>query len=110
VLWGQWTLHWLRRYSYYSGVVRLPGVDGLDGLRCESPIAPLFPGQDGRNGTVIIVVTSKSGPEQIFRSCYPLELVDLDVEDENEDEIFEPGEHLYVRRVRVKNTGKYILS
>jgi hypothetical protein len=34
--------------------------------------------------------------------------VGFDLEDENVDGIFEPGEHLFVRRIRVKNFGKYL--
>jgi len=33
--------------------------------------------------------------------------VDFDLEDENEDGIFEPGEHIFIRRIRVKNSGVY---
>ncbi len=63
---------------------------------------------DGRPGEATIIVTSKTGPERSYRSRYQLELVDFDVEDENADGIFEPGEHIFIRRIRVKNTGKFL--
>jgi hypothetical protein len=61
----------------------------------------------GRPGEAAIIVTSKAGPEKSYRCRYRLELVDFEVEDENEDGIFEPGEHVFIRRIRVKNTGKF---
>lgn len=89
---------------------RQPGADGMDGRRGDTPIAPLFPGADGRPGVAAIHVTSKTGPEQTYRSHYQLELVGFDVEDENEDGINEPGEHIFIRRIRVKNTGRWLVS
>jgi hypothetical protein len=86
---------------------RVPGADGNNGRRGDTPIAPLFPGAEGRPGVFGIYVTSKTGPDQMYRSRYQLELVDFDVEDENEDGVNEPGEHVFVRRIRVKNTGTY---
>jgi hypothetical protein len=88
---------------------RVPGDDGIDGRSGEKPVEPLFPGKDGRPGEAMIIVTSGTAgvPDKQYRSRYQLELVDFDVEDENDDGIFEPGEHLYIRRIRVKNTGKH---
>ena len=90
----------------YQTKVRVPGQDGAEGRKGEVPSTPLFEGMDGRPGEATIIVTSKAGTQRSYRSQFQLELVDFDVEDENEDGIFEPGEHLFIRRIRVKNTGK----
>ncbi|KAE8448991.1 hypothetical protein EG329_008579 [Mollisiaceae sp. DMI_Dod_QoI] len=86
---------------------RLKGGDGMDGQKGEKPTDPLFCGRDGRPGEGLIIVKPKTaaGIEKQYRSIYQLELVDFDLEDENEDGIFEPGEHLFIRRIRVKNSG-----
>jgi hypothetical protein len=85
---------------------RVPGQEGAEGRRGDVPTNPLFSGTDGRPGEANIIVTSKTGKKRSYRSRFQLELVDFDVEDENEDGIFEPGEHIFIRRIRVKNTGK----
>ncbi len=43
--------------------------------------------------------------EATYPSPYSLQVVKFDVIDENEDGINEPGEHLLVHNIRVKNTG-----
>jgi hypothetical protein len=88
------------------------GDDGMDGQRGEKPTDTLFDGRDGRPGEGLIIVKPKTvgGVEKQYRSRYQLELVDFDLEDENADDIFEPGEHLFIRRIRVKNSGKYLQS
>jgi hypothetical protein len=35
-----------------------------------------------------------------------LELIGFDVTDENQDGIFEPGEHILIQHVRIRNTGR----
>lgn len=90
----------------YQKRVQVPGQEGIEGRQGQSPVTPLFPGTDGRLGEGTIVVTSGNSPERTYRSRYQLELVDFDIEDENEDGIYEPGEHIFIRRIRIKNTGK----
>ena len=72
-------------------------------------VDPLFPGTDGEPGEGMIIVRSSTAglPDRVYRSPYQLELVDFDVEDENDDGIFEPGEHLFIRRIHIKNTGRH---
>jgi hypothetical protein len=60
----------------------------------------------GEEGTATIVVRMRDGMQRQYTSKYDLELVDFDIEDENGDGIFEPGEHIYVRRIRVRNNGQ----
>ncbi|KAF2680439.1 hypothetical protein K458DRAFT_91399 [Lentithecium fluviatile CBS 122367] len=45
------------------------------------------------------------GSTQQYSSPWSLELVDFEVEDENGDGVFEPGEHLFIRRIKVRNVG-----
>ncbi len=67
-------------------------------------------GQEGPPGrpASIIVRSNRGGGSRRYTSRYDLRLVDFDVEDENEDGIFEPGEHIYIRRIRIRNTGKQL--
>ena len=48
------------------------------------------------------------GTQLNYNSKFRLELVDFDVEDGNGDGIFEPGDFLYVTRIRVRNSGKSV--
>ncbi|KAE9381854.1 hypothetical protein N431DRAFT_491158 [Stipitochalara longipes BDJ] len=89
----------------YQTKVRVPGEEGAEGRRGDVPAEPLFSGIDGQTGEATIIVTSKTAQQRSYRSRFQLELVDFDVEDENEDGVFEPGEHIFIRRIRVKNTG-----
>ena len=86
--------------------MRVPGEAGAEGRRGDLAASPLFPGLDGRPGQATIIVVSKTGQQRSYRSRFQLELVDFDVEDENEDSIFEPREHIFIRQIRVKNAGK----
>lgn len=63
-------------------------------------------GWPGQPGAAVIVVRMQDGGQQTYDSKYNLELIDFDVEDENGDGIFEPGEHAYIRRIRVRNSGQ----
>lgn len=83
---------------------RVAAPGGLDGTPGTSSSVHLLPGADGNPGRADIVVRSASG-ERLYQSRYQLELVDFDLEDENADGIFEPGEHLFIRRIRVRNSG-----
>ena len=85
---------------------RVAGQKGLDGTPGAVITTPTLNGETGPGGTVTIIVRKDDGTERQFSSVYNLELVDFDVEDENGDGIFEPGEHLYIRRIRVRNSGQ----
>ncbi len=85
---------------------RSAGLDGRDGRPGASITTPLIPGAKGQEGTATIVVRMRDGGLQEYTAKYILELIDFDVEDENGDGIFEPGEHIYIRRIRVRNNGE----
>ncbi|KAI0438286.1 hypothetical protein F4803DRAFT_535612 [Xylaria telfairii] len=85
---------------------RVEGLDGVNGRSGTPGTSVLHDGVDGLHGNVTIVVIQKSdGSRQEYNSLYSLALADFDVEDENGDGIFEPGEHLFVRRIKVRNSG-----
>ena len=67
---------------------------------------PLFAGSVGQSGNATFYVRNHDGSEQRFAAPFQLELLDFDVEDENGDGVFEPGEHVFICRIRVRNTGK----
>ena len=46
------------------------------------------------------------GSQSNFNARFSLEMVGFDVEDENGDGIYEPGEFVYIRRIRVRNSGE----
>ncbi|KAF3116228.1 hypothetical protein TWF103_009451 [Orbilia oligospora] len=80
------------------------GIDGADGN------AILIAGQHGQPGNARIQVHMKSTRElgarhNFYTSRYFFTLVDFDIVDENEDGIFEPGEHIYIQNIRIQNTG-----
>ena len=85
---------------------RTQALDGRDGRPGASVTTPLFAGATGQEGTAIILVRMPDGRQQEYTSIYRLELIDFDIEDENGDGIFEPGEYIYVRRIRVRNNGQ----
>lgn len=86
---------------------RVKADDGRDGQPGAVISNRLVEGTPGRDGSFAIIVRSCDGGEQEYPSRYNLELVDFDIEDENGDGIFEPGEHIMVKRIRIRNTGKH---
>jgi len=68
--------------------------------------ARLENGKNGPNGSVGIFIAKKNG--QVigpFASAFKLELVNFDMVDGNADGIFEFGEEIILRNIRVKNSG-----
>jgi hypothetical protein len=84
----------------------MKGDDGPRG-RTGNPIEEmLLRGTVGVNGQAQIIVRHSNGDRARYDRCYDLQLVDFDLEDENGDGIFEPGERAIVRRIIVKNAGE----
>ncbi|KAI1750438.1 hypothetical protein F4782DRAFT_541623 [Xylaria castorea] len=84
---------------------QVEGLDGLNGHPGTPGTDVLHNGVGGLRGTVTIVVQKTDRSRQEYSSLYSLALTDFEVEDENGDGIFEPGEHLFVRRITVRNSG-----
>jgi hypothetical protein len=79
-----------------------PGPQGPPGAR---PPTYLAGGAAGANGSSQVKVLRRDGTEATYPTRYELKVVSFDVVDENQDGINEPGEHLFVKNVRVENTG-----
>ncbi|KAF2826494.1 hypothetical protein CC86DRAFT_417683 [Ophiobolus disseminans] len=84
---------------------RAPGLNGKDGELGASMTTPLTKGLRGANGTTTIAVQHIDGTIQRYTSAWALELVSFEVEDDNADGTFEPGEYVHIRRVTVRNVG-----
>ncbi|KAF2249645.1 hypothetical protein BU26DRAFT_425931, partial [Trematosphaeria pertusa] len=59
----------------------------------------------GPNGSVQIKVIRGDLSEATYPDVYRLQITKFDIIDENEDGINEPGEHLHVHNIRVRNVG-----
>lgn len=86
---------------------RVKANDGRDGGPGAFMSNRLVEGTPVKDGSFTIVVGYCDGGEQEYHSRYNLELVDFDIEDENGDGIFEPGEHIMVKRIRIRNIGEH---
>ena len=83
-----------------------PGAPyGAPGAQGQRPGAYLTGGNTGANGGCQIRVVNKDLTEATYPDRYRLQVVNFDVVDENEDNINEPGEHLFVRNIKVQNIG-----
>ena len=90
----------------YKDFERTCAADGRNGPPGTLQTAVLRPGTHGHPGTAVIIVRSHDGTQQQYSHIFKLELLDFEVEDENADGVFEPGEHVIVRRIRVRNSGE----
>jgi hypothetical protein len=72
-------------------------------------VVPLYPGRNGAPGSAVITV--KHGDAHVtYPSRYWLLVTGFDIKDENDDGIFEPGEHILVSNIKIQNTGKWMGS
>lgn len=83
----------------------MKGDDGPRGRNGNPVEDMLLRGAAGPDGRAQVIVRYANGDRPRYDRCYDLELVDFDLEDENGDGIFEPGERVIVRRITVKNAG-----
>ena len=83
-----------------------PGApDGRQGPSGRTPTARLTPGRDGSDGNAVIVVNCYDGSVSRYDSKFEFQLSEFEVEDENGDGIFELGECVIIKNIRVKNLG-----
>jgi len=88
-----------------------PGAsDGKEGFSGRTPAASLIPGQDGLDGTTGILVRKDDGSVSTYDSKFEFQLLDFDVVDENDDGVFEPGECVIIKNIRIKNSGMTALK
>jgi hypothetical protein len=90
----------------YRTQSRMKGDDGPTGRMGNLIQDMLLRGAAGADGQAQIIVRVPNGENPRYDKCYDLQLVDFDLEDENGDGIFEPGERAIVRRIIIKNAGK----
>ena len=84
-----------------------PGApDGKQGPSGKTATAVLSPGRDGIYGSAEILFKHDNGSVSRYDSKFEFELSDFEIEDENVDGIFEPGECIIVKSIRIKNLGK----
>jgi hypothetical protein len=79
-----------------------PGRKGADRPPHDDPLE----GEPGDPGSAEIIVRHKNGDRPKYSSNFDLQLVSFDLEDGNGDGIFEPGENIFIRQIRVRNKGK----
>lgn len=79
-----------------------PGQPGRDGLEQTGILKEGLPGAAGK---MVILVQNLDGTISEYDKPWKLRLVSFDIEDENGDGIFEPGEKIIIRRVCVENIG-----
>jgi hypothetical protein len=84
------------------------GRGGPGGNGGRFPASTLTAGRPGPNGNTDIEVVMENGSTRSYPDRYRLVVVGFDVVDENNDGINEPGEHLIVKNIIVRNQGKQI--
>jgi len=90
---------------------RKPGAsDGERGSSGLAPTAVLTPGRDGLDGTAAIIIRSDDGSVSTYDSKFEFQLLDFEVVDQNNDNIFEPGECAIIKNIRIKNSGTTALT
>lgn len=98
--------YWTERvgdHTYHHS--RPAGRAGNQGHPGNQPSTYLSGGKNGREGSTQIRLLRKDLTEATYPSRYELEVVGFDVLDENGDGVNEPGEHLIVQNIKVKNKG-----
>ncbi|KAH7137305.1 hypothetical protein B0J13DRAFT_639656 [Dactylonectria estremocensis] len=79
--------------------------NGENGKPGKRPSIHLTRGKSGPDGSVQIKVNRGDLSEVTYTSVYSLQVAGFDIIDENQDGINEPGEHIFVNNIRVKNVG-----
>lgn len=88
---------------------RARGLDGRDGPAGKPSTFQPREGAAGIPGLAYITVKYADGKTGTFHSKYKIELVDFQVVDENDDGIIEPGEHIFIQHIQIRNSGKLVL-
>jgi hypothetical protein len=89
----------------WAKLTRAPGLDGQGGARGRDINTILTAGKQGHRGSFTIAVRLRDGSTATYSSPWSLKLDGFEVEDENGDGIFEPGEHVFICRIKIRNVG-----
>ena len=92
-------------YRTFSKSAGRGGASGNKGSQRPPRDDPLE-GEPGDPGETDIIVRHQNNDRPRYSSKFDLELVSFDVEDGNGDGIFEPGDDIIVRQIRVQNKGR----
>jgi hypothetical protein len=96
----------VNNYTLVTHYMYCSGRDGCVGQTGVEAKVILKNGRDGANGSFGIYIADQKGHiTGPFSSAFKLELVDFDIIDGNEDGIYEFGEEIILRNIRVKNVG-----
>lgn len=85
---------------------RPPGRRGPVGPPGARVPSYLQGGMGGAQGSSQVTVMRNNGTQATYPGRYNLEVVSFEVVDENNDNVNEPGEHILVTNIRVKNSGR----
>ncbi|KAK3390619.1 hypothetical protein B0H63DRAFT_557564 [Podospora didyma] len=97
---------WTEKHSNsVSAHSRPGGRNGRNAPPGHMPSTNLTAGRSGPQGSVQVKVIRGDLSEATYPGVYMLQVVSFDIIDENEDGINEPGEHLLVHNIRVRNSG-----
>ncbi|KAK4211207.1 hypothetical protein QBC37DRAFT_389844 [Rhypophila decipiens] len=85
-----------------------PGApNGMNGYHGRAVNLPLSDGQSGTDGFCHIQLCRKGGAKaEMWSGRYELVVRSFDAIDENEDDIYEPGEFLIVENIVIQNVGR----
>lgn len=72
-----------------SGAPGFPGTNGADGI-------------DGKDGELIL---QSEGAPKAFSKRYAIEIIDYQLRDAYSDDIWEPGERIYLNQLTIRNSG-----
>lgn len=101
-------VYWVSGPDGESRSVQVPGGStasyGPDG---QTPSTPLHPGRNGADGFVVFTLVRENRSKEVYDSIFDLQLVAFDVAtmEEDDDEVYEPGERLALSNLVVKNVG-----
>ena len=96
-----------RQVPTYTTYTNSGGPNGSRGPPGNQPAYQLFPGRKGMDGSALYVVTADDGAPNPYSEKFNFQLVSFEVEDENQDGIFEPGECIVISNIVVSNTGRF---
>lgn len=81
------------------------GWNGSNGWGGVPHLSSLHDGSHGLNGTFSFFVRRRNGNREQYHGCYNLTLSAFEMVDDNDDGIYEPGEHVLIRGIQIYNSG-----
>lgn len=82
------------------------GWSGSSGRQGMPHLSSLYDGALGQNGTFSFFILRRNGEREQYHGCYNLQASVFEMIDENEDGVYEPGEHVLIKNIQVHNTGR----